>query len=75
MSLADRKPPKPNRMVCGVCSLLNSLPPKEAEALTEMLASSEWRSTWIEDALSEEGYSVSPRTITRHRAGRCRGLE
>lgn len=75
MSLADRKPPTHVRVKCVVCTVLEELPPSEAEALRNMLDSGEWRATWIEDALREEGYQVSDRSLTRHRLGRCRGTK
>jgi hypothetical protein len=75
MSLADRKPPSNSRVVCHVCHVLEILPPTEAEALRGMLDGKEWRSTWIADALREEGHEISDRSLTRHRLGRCRGAK
>lgn len=74
MSLVNKKPPTPHHIVCHVCQALTDLPPSESQALLDMLNSKEWRSTWIEDALREEGITtVSDRSITRHRLGRCLG--
>lgn len=56
---------------CGVCTLLNELPPDEASALLELLRDKTWRYSDLAEALRGEGHAVGSHTLARHAGGKC----
>ena len=75
MSLSDRiadyKPPRIGAS-CKTCSLLASLPDKEAEALRVALDDPRISNAGLSRILKEEGYQIQETTVRRHRKGECR---
>lgn len=74
MSLAKRlenQPPVTKGPRCTMGVLLEELPKSEAQALRDALADPNWRTTWIRDALQEEGHALSHTSVARHRRGAC----
>jgi hypothetical protein len=75
MTLAARSAHPPRKHLkerCTVCTLEESLPDGEREALETMFASHLWSGAAIARALSDEGLGrFSDNTIRRHRRGEC----
>lgn len=77
MTFASRaqKPPPP-RDLCAIGVILAGLSEDEAAGLRDMLADTErWGHVGkgsVQEAMIEEGYPASDRTIRLHRAGTCR---
>lgn len=58
---------------CTVCGLLKRLDPKEADALTTVLADENVSFAALARALQSNGYRIASGTLSRHKKGECRG--
>lgn len=75
MSFAARvdSPPVASRgLKCGISRLLDSIQTSdEQQALEDMLDNPSWGHKAIFEAVRQEGFSVSIRSIERHRRSEC----
>jgi len=70
----ESKFPDIRRAWCSVCSLLKTLPPKEAQALKLRMDNSRISHMSISTVLTDNGYPISDSTVGRHRRNRCTGV-
>ena len=70
---AERDRPDMRGPRCATCTLISTLPEKEADALLAALADETFTGAAIARAIRQEGYqSVTPTSVQRHRRGECR---
>jgi hypothetical protein len=72
MSLADQRKtgPRKKQRPCLIRTVIETLPPEEADALREMLNDADWNSADISRALADENINVSRERIRVHRQDR-----
>ena len=56
---------------CKVRALLESLEPKDQEILKEAVASPDWPTVTLSEALTKRGLIISESPLRKHRAKRC----
>lgn len=73
MAITDLARPDATRRgpTCGVCALLETLPPDEAAALTRLLSDPTWRYSELSIALRNEGHDLPEFVLSRHARGGC----
>lgn len=60
---------------CTVCLLLAELDESESEALAGLLANQKVASAALSRVLTAHGHKVAEGTLSRHRLGKCRGVD
>jgi hypothetical protein len=68
--LEGLEPPKRVK-ACKVRTLLESLEPKDQEILKEAVASLDWPTVTLAEALTKRGLLISESPLRKHRAKRC----